>query len=293
MWKQFGVLVLAACAAYGQTASTVTFDAASLKPAAQQPSGPDRRFGCSGGPGTSDPGQWVCYDTSLANLIATAFQLRRYQFTIPPWMSNSHFDIIAKVPRDSTVEQLHLMQQDLVITRFKLAFHFEDKEMQGYDLLVGKDGPKFKESVDDPPDYTPPPGPKTMDWDRKTGFPTLPPGHETVLWWLSGRVSNRWRKVTVGELANYLADQMERPVIDSTNLKAKYDLTLHFIATPMPLPGSPIEVDATGQRIPQVLDTRPTLMEAIPSELGLRLESKKVIAKIFTIDHVEKIPIEN
>ncbi len=294
MRKQFGVLLVAAYAACAQTASTVTFDAASLKPAAQQPSDANgRNSGCSGGTGTTSPGQWVCVDTGLAQLIIIAFQLQRYQYTFPDWMYASHFDLIAKVPRDTTIEQLHRMQQDLLITRFKLSFHFDDKEMQGYDLVVGKGGPKFQESVDDPPDYTPPPKPKTMDWDRRDGFPILPAGHETVQWMLNGRVSNRWRKITIEELARYISSQSGRPVSDLTHLSGKYDITLRFIATPMPLPGSPVEVDANGQRIPQVLETRPTLTEAVQSQLGLLLESKKTVAKIFTIDHVEKVPIEN
>ena len=278
-----GLSILAVCVAYSQTDPMNRFEVASLKPAVGLTGGgvsvrasgrpvARPRIGCSGGPNTNDPGQWVCNSTALSTLIMTAFKLPRYQFTPPGWMDEARFDIVAKIPPGTTPEQFRLMQQDLLATRFQLAVHFEEKEMPGYDLAVGKDGPKFKESVDDAPDYTPPPAPRTMDWDKTDGFPVLPPGNQTVLWFLNGRVSNRWRKVTMEELAKYLADQLVKPVSDATKLAGKYDLTLKFVAVPMPLPGTPIELDANGERIPPVINSRPTLFEAVKTQLGLALE---------------------
>jgi uncharacterized protein (TIGR03435 family) len=42
-----------------------------------------------------------------------------------------------------------------------------------------------------------------------------------------------------------------------------------------------------------VVNSHPTLQEAVQSQLGLKLESKKATAKILVIDHVEKVPVEN
>ena len=95
------------------------------------------------------------------------------------------------------------------------------------------------------------------------------------------------------ELAKYLADQLVKPVSDATKLAGKYDLTLKFVAVPMPLPGTPIELDANGERIPPVINSRPTLFEAVKTQLGLALEPKKTTARIMVVDHVEKVPIEN
>jgi len=299
-----GLSFLTVCVAFSQTNPVASFEVASVKTGSDpnvyvgvgksvQRAEPGRRIGCFGGPGTTDPGQWVCNSASLVTLITTAFKLQRYQFTPPDWMRTATFDIVAKIPRGSTAEQLRLMEQDLLATRFKLAVHFDEKEMPGYDLVIGKDGPKFKESADDPPDYTPPPTPRTMDWDRKEGYPILPPGNETVLWMLNGRVSNRWRKATMEELATYFAEQLQRPVDDATKLAAKYDVTLKFVQFPSPLPGTPIERDANGEILPQVVSSHPTFQEAVKSQLGLKLESKKATAKIMVIDHVEKVPVEN
>jgi uncharacterized protein (TIGR03435 family) len=178
-------------------------------------------------------------------------------------------------------------------TRFQLVVHFEEKEMPGYELTVDKNGPKFKESVDDPPDYTPPAAPKTMDWDRSDGFPILPPGNETVLWFLSGRVANRWRKVAMEDLVVYFADQLKAPVEDATGLTGKYDVTLKFVSIPMPIPGTPVERGPNGEFIPPAVNSRPDLMEAVRTQLGLKLDHKKATAKVMIVDHVEKAPTAN
>jgi uncharacterized protein (TIGR03435 family) len=291
-----GLSFLAVCVAYSQTGPAVSFDVASVKPSAN-PAGrgaPGQRMGCSGGPGSADPGRWVCSSASLGTLITTAYKLRAYQFTPPDWMYQARFDIEAKIPPGSTAEQLRLMEQDLLATRFKLAVHFEPKGIPGYELTLGKDGrPKFQESVDDPPDYTAPSAPRTMDWDKTDGFPILPPGHETVLWFVNGHVSNRWRKVTMEELVAYLADQLKGPVDDATGLTGKYDVTLKFVAAAIPMPGTPMEIGPNGERIPPFVDTHPTLMEAVQSQLGLKLEKKPATASMMVVDHVEKVPTEN
>lgn len=72
-----------------------------------------------------------------------------------------------------------------------------------------------------------------------------------------------------------------------------YDITLRFVGAPIPIPGTRVERDANGEIIPPVINSRPTLTEAVESQLGLKLEPKTVTAKIFVVDHVEKVPLEN
>ncbi len=60
-------------------------------------------------------------------------------------MQSSRFEITANISAGATQEQLRLMEQNLLAERFKLAVHFVKKEMQTYEMTVGKDAPKFKE----------------------------------------------------------------------------------------------------------------------------------------------------
>jgi len=75
-----------------------------------------------------------------------AFDLKGYQ--MESWYSQLYhgsFSIRAKVPEGATREQFLKMQQNLRIERFGLKSHFEKKETQGYELVVAKNGLKFKE----------------------------------------------------------------------------------------------------------------------------------------------------
>src|ERR1039458_5914998 len=99
-----------------------SFEVASVKPAQ------GNSAGCSGGPGTTDPGMWRCGNVSLAILISLAHNLQRYQFQPLDWMFDSRYDVVARVGPGTTKEQFRQMQQDLLVKRFHLRFHYEPKE---------------------------------------------------------------------------------------------------------------------------------------------------------------------
>jgi len=48
------------------------------------------------------------------------------------------------------MEQLRLIEQHLLAERVKLAVHHESKEMPVFEMTVGRNGPKLKESVEPP-----------------------------------------------------------------------------------------------------------------------------------------------
>ena len=127
------------------------FEVASIKPA---PPIDQRRFidtSCHGGPGTKDPGRWTCANISLSNLVVTIFDLKGFQIGAVASVPRDRFTIAGKVPEGTTDEQFRQMQLNLLTERFGLKFHREKREMQGYELIVAKDGPKFKESEPEPP----------------------------------------------------------------------------------------------------------------------------------------------
>jgi len=84
------------------------------------------------------------------------------------------------------------------------------------------------------------------------------------------------RNVTMARLAGLLSSVMRRPVIDATGLDGTYD----FLLDPKPYAaGGPLD-------LPSLIIT------AIPEELGLRLESRKLEMQVMVIDHIER-PGEN
>jgi uncharacterized protein (TIGR03435 family) len=112
---------------------------------------------------------------SLYNIVWIAFNLRSQQLVAPDWMNEPRFDITAKIPEGATREQFYLMFQNTLAERFGLKVHHDQKEVQGYELTVTKNGPKFKESGPEPPkDAVPPvPQPPSLGPD---GFPLAIPG---------------------------------------------------------------------------------------------------------------------
>ena len=262
-----------------------------------------RAAGCTGGPGTPDPGRLTCQNTSLANLVTTAYNLKRYQFAsgIPGWMEDAHFDITAKIPPGATREQVRLMEQNLLAERFKLAVHFDKKEMQVFELTIGKNGPKLKESSPTPEqtaDASPP-----MPFDRgkmerdKDGFPVLPRRSGGLsMSMMNGRIRIQATDQTMEQLASLLTNQLGKPVTDLTGIKGKYDITLTCSSEGMGMmsvrTGSAGAADAAAPPAPDA-EPAPTLMEAVQQQLGLKLEQKKGTVDILVIDHADKTPVEN
>lgn len=156
--------------AYGQTTGQLEFEVASINPS-PPPDAKSSTTGCRGGPGTSDPGSFTCFNMTLANLVGLAYRLDVNQLSAPDWLADTRlvFDLNAKVLQGTTKEQFSIMFQNLLTERFKIAVHRELREMQQYDLVVAKNGPKFKAAAQ----AGSPPDPSVLP---KNGCPTLPTG---------------------------------------------------------------------------------------------------------------------
>jgi len=277
------VLVLAAAlAAYGQSP---TFEVASIKPYERPEGQTFMRMGCSGGPGSKDPVRWTCEAMGVVHLFQQAYDLRPYQVTGLDPIRSDRFNILAKVPQGVTREQFRQMQQNLLAERFGVRFHKEQKEMQGYELVVAKDGPKLTESGPEPePGAAAPPPPNQPVTMGKDGFPEIPRGRtgSVSIGGPNGMVTQRVERGMMRGLAAMLSVQVERPVIDATGLTGRYDYTLKFVRPGMAGPGADASEPAG-----------PTITTAIQEQLGLRLEAKKVVVELFVIDSVAKRPTEN
>jgi uncharacterized protein (TIGR03435 family) len=279
-----------------------TFEVASIKPSASA-GGEIHNFhsttGARFGPGTSDSTRWACDNCPLSLLLTEAYNLKRFQITGPKWLDSERFDIVARVPEGSTKDDLRLMQQNLLAERFGLKVHFEKKDMQVYDLVVGKNPPKLKEAAPAKPGAD---SPAKHEFGRggPGGFHDGPSG-QTVTINIHGNTRHQAVSEDMQQLADVLAAQLDRPVTDSTGLAGKYDFLLTFSggkgsdaagprdATTHGGAGGPAGAGHTDGPDNEA----PPLQKAIQDQLGLRLEAKKGMADILIIDHVERVPSEN
>ena len=240
----FCLLIGARGKAAAQAAGKPAFEVASIKP--------NTSGSRSSGTHASE-GLLRMTNESLKDCIEMAYDVRDFSLLAPDWLSTTRFDIVAKPPAAAKDREFRQMMQTLLAERFGLEVHREPKVLAAYALVVAKGGAKLQQGES---------------------------GHGNSM--NSNNDSNKSRLTAKGasmeRLANYLARRLDRPVVDSTELKGVYDFTLEW---------TPEENKATSA------DAGPSLFTAVQEQLGLRLQSRKLSVDILVVDHVEKVPTEN
>ena len=262
-------LALLAVSPATQAQQKFEFEVASIKPNA------------SGGHGERvqmSTGRFVANNVTVKFLIMQAFRVKDFQISGgPSWMASERFDIDAKTGGEedskdarptqaqmmAKTEQLMAMMQSMLADRFKFKSHEDSKEAPAYALVVGKNGPKLKPSE---------PGTEVRQ--------TMRVGH--------GQLSAK--KLTMDRLADQLADNVGRPVVNKTGIPGEYDLELEW--TPDPGQGGPFGAPPAGEAPPPVDSLGPSIFTAVQDKLGLKLEGTKAPVKMIVIDAIEK-PSEN
>ena len=322
------LLVAVSSAALAQKPDdSLTFEVATVKSAAPPSSAAGKmmmRIGVQGGPGSSDPGQISYWNLNLRTLLTQAYGVRPHQISGPAWLDGDRFDIVAKVPRGATKDDVKVMLRNLIRERFQLAFHREQKEQPVYTLVAAKGAPKLAESADqsDPdaaPSPTPPanaaaPSAAPPDPSRlkigKDGMPEFPAELRRPGIAMMAMMSPRGPRMkliatrqTMAQFADSLSTQTDRAVVDKTGLTARYDFTLDF-APDANAVASKLMMSRDGMMpLPPGGDALPaasapesdaeTIYSAVQKQLGLRLEPQKAEIDFLVIDHVERTPAEN
>jgi len=167
--------------------------------------------------GISIAGDRVQVSGPLKHMMTLAYSVRDYQISGgPSWANSDLYEIIAKTAGTVTVAQARPMLQALLVDRFQLKLHRENREFPIYALLPGKNGSKLKESAN------------TVQFSvNSTGGP------------VSRIVATN---VTMATLCSQLGYRIEdRPVRDRTGLTGHYDLTLEWtpVGTPPDVASGP------------------------------------------------------
>jgi uncharacterized protein (TIGR03435 family) len=196
--------ILLATAAHAQQnpAARVEFEVVSVKPGDPTDSSSSAR---------TTPGGLQMRNTTLSNLVRSAYRLNQYQLDGgPKWMNSTRFNVDAKLPAGAPRDQISLMMQAMLADRFQLHFHRETRTLRQYELLVAKGEPKLKpSSPDDPRRGSSSQGPRQI---KASGQP-------------------------LSALAAMLISVVGVPVVDRTGLTGQYDFVLEFA----PYSGTPRE----------------------------------------------------
>jgi uncharacterized protein (TIGR03435 family) len=192
---------------------------------------------------------------------------------MPAWLegNDDRYDVDAKVDDADLADwqnpakqpaMLRSMLQALLEDRLKLVVHRSTREAPVYRLVVGKNGPKFKETNPGEPH----PGARPM------------PGGGTF----SREQNDDWMRlhyfgISIAQLASFELGDAGRTIEDQTGLAGRYDFTIEM---PVPQPGT----QQGGIAMPGL---GPSAF-SIANQLGLKLEPAKGQVETVVIDHVER-----
>jgi uncharacterized protein (TIGR03435 family) len=261
-------LALALLSASFAAAQTKEFEVASVKP---HKAGDDGRVSISITPG----GHWRATNVPVIMLLNIAFDLRPGQLSgAPSWVTSERYDIDAKLGEGASAslkpgeDKPYL--QALLASRFGLKYRNESKEMPVYALVVGKGGPKMKES-----------NPEERSNIRM------------------GRGNLSMTKIGMDMFVRELSRQVGKVVLNETGLTGEYKFELSFTPENGPPPpgaggpggpgGGPGGPEGPG---PAPGGDAPTVFTAVQEQLGLKLDARKAPVQLFIIDKLEK-PEEN
>jgi uncharacterized protein (TIGR03435 family) len=198
----------------------------------------------------------VAMAITLKDIIQVAYGLRGDQVAGgPAWVHSDHYDLAAKAEGSAVISraEMRAMLQNLLATRFGLQFHREMREQQVYELVIGKDGPKFK----------------PVEPDAKGGM--------SIRTTVENALHMEVTRGNIEALASQLSVTAGRHVVDKTGLTGYYAYTLDWFPE---------------NRILEPHGDAPSMFAALQEQLGLKLESGKASIDTLVIDGAQK-PSEN
>ena len=291
-----------AAAIFLTTAAGQSFDVASVKPSksgnqpySNFPLGPGDVYVPNGGLFSASNFPLVTYILFAYKVIGNQAQYLLPQ--LPAWATSERFDIQARAEGNPGKDEMRLMMRALLADRFKLAVHYETRDVPVFAFVLakpGKAGPQLQPHPADAPCPTTTPPPSALASAQTPspsqtvagGFPALCNGILGMRPTVPGRMRLGGRNVTISFLADSLSagSQLGRPMIDQTGLTGTFDFTLEYtpeLRGPLP-PGADFQPDSSG----------PSFEEALQEQLGIKLKSEKGPVKVLVLDHVEH-PSEN
>jgi len=228
---------------------------------------------------------------SLKTLITVAWDLNDDLLVGPKWMESANFDVIAKVSTEGPAnapqidfDDLRAMLRALLIERFKMKIHMEERPVPAYTLSAAK--PKLQKA--DPLNRMGcKEGPGPDGKDPRIANPIL-----SRLLTCQNMTMARFAEMLPGLANGYV----HTAVLDATGLEGAYDFTLSFSAVGLLQGGG--GGGRGGDAPPQAGSASDpngalSLPDAINKQLGLKFDLQKRPVPVLVIDHIEEQPTEN
>jgi uncharacterized protein (TIGR03435 family) len=248
------------------------FEVATIKP-----SPPDAR----GQNGRIQNGRVDVQNFTVKQLIQIAWELPNnnddFIVGLPKSAAETRYTIAAKVASSGTVnsedidfDSLLVMLRGLIVERFGLKAHMEDRPVAAYTMTASK---QTKLQKADPQNRT----------NCKSGAGTNPMLNRLIT------CQNMNLTQFAVMLQNMANGYVRAPIKDATGLEGNWDLSVSFSGVGL-LPGAAFDPNGPERSDP---NGSLTLPEALQKQLGLKLELEKRPLPVLVIDHIEDKPTEN
>jgi uncharacterized protein (TIGR03435 family) len=219
-------------------------------------------------------GRVEIFGYTLRRLIRMAWELDDNRIAdLPKWMESERYDVVAKAPHNTPVDDLVPMLKSLLIDRFKLATHTADRPVPVFLLTAGKN-PKLKQG--DPAGR-----PECTISRGQTG--SGPSAMPLKIYACRNTTMAKFAELIRIQATGYLRS----PVVDRTGLKGAYDFTLSWTRNDVftAAQNRKREDGAPADPIGAV-----TVFDAVEHQLGLKLEGgKKYPLPVLIVDRAEPV----
>ena len=225
-------------------------------------------------------GRYEIHNATMVDLIRTAYGLDPDKVLGgPSWLEMDRFEVIAKAPPRSMLDELNLMLRDLLAERFKLVTHPDKKELPTFALRMGKKS-LLKEAGG-----TGETGckPQAAAPNGQGGGMFIGINGAVIAIGPDGVIAYTCRNVTMAAFVDALhtmpiAGVGNNPLVDETELKGAWNFDLKY---------------SLGIGPPGAQNNRVTIVEAVDKQLGLKLEPTKAPLPVIVVDSVNEKPTDN
>jgi uncharacterized protein (TIGR03435 family) len=203
-------------------------------------------------------GGMVLTNMPVRKIIASSFRIQDSTVVGPEWLDSVRYDITAKGPdANAGYPEVWEMMRSLLLDRFQLKYHIEEKDRPIFALVVAKGGHKLK----NPENGQCAAAIKAGDHCANLRFSPVSIG-----------ITNMPIQNLIAGLARIMPD---RSIVDRTGLTGNYDIDISWGEENRPGNGPP-QLDVSA------------MITAFQEQAGLKLEATRGPVSFLVVDHAEK-----
>jgi uncharacterized protein (TIGR03435 family) len=213
---------------------------------------------------------------TLRALISLAYDVPLFKLSGgPTWIASEGFDIAAKAERRLSVDEKRRMLRTLLEDRFALQIRRETHDARMYALVLNRDGrlgPGLRRRSDNLDCVAIIAARQRGDTSGTPPKPGEPPDCAAF----GGPAQFRARGIALGSFVLTLSTMLKETIVDRTGLTGSFDVDLQA------------NIDSGPGLPPSDDPNRPSIFDALPEQLGLKLEPQRGTVETFVIDRVER-----